>query len=260
GNAQVVDSLIHDGLWDIYHNFHMGLCAEKLAEKYQISRDQQDAYALTSQRRCHLAVQQGKFQQEIVPLTIPQHKGESIIFNQDEFPRPSTTLEALSRLKPAFKENGTVTAGNASGINDGAAAVLVTSEEETARSGLKPMAEIVGWASAGIEPAMMGLGPVLAIRKVLERTGLRLDEIDLIELNEAFAAQVLAVNREMGWDTEKINVNGGAIALGHPIGASGARILVTLLYEMQRRKVNYGLATLCVGGGQGMAMIIRRRE
>jgi len=258
GDGKLIDGVIQDGLLDIYNNCHMGLYAEKLAENYNITREKQDEYACLSQKKCYQAVREGKFQEEIVPVSIPQRKGELLTFNQDEFPKPGTTVEILSNLRPAFKENGTVTAGNSSGINDGSAVAVVMSRKKALGLKLKPLAEIVGWATAGLEPSLMGLGPVLASQKVLKKTGLDTGQIDLIELNEAFAVQVLVVNKEMGWNTERVNVNGGAIALGHPIGASGARILVTLLYEMQRRKVEFGLATLCVGGGQGIAMIVKR--
>ncbi len=260
GDGELVDSLVHDGLWDIYNNYHMGITAENLAEKYTISRKEQDIFAAYTQKECAQAIKEGKFKEEIVATNIPQRKGEPILFNTDEFPKPETTMEKLSSLKPAFKQNGTITAGNASGINDGAAALVVMAEEKAKSLELEPMAEIVSYASAGVEPAFMGWGAVPATRKALDRAHLKIDELDLIELNEAFAAQSIAVNREMGWDESKVNVNGGAIALGHPIGASGARILVTLLYEMRRRKAKCGLATLCVGGGEGMALIVKREK
>jgi len=258
GNAELVDSMIKDGLWDAFNNYHMGITAENLAEKYGISRAEQDAFAAWSQEKTERAIRGGKFQEEIVPVVIPQRKGEPLVFAQDEFPRFGTTLEKLAALKPAFKEGGTVTAGNASGINDGAAAVVVMSAEKAQSLGLTPLASVKSYASAGVDPRYMGLGPVPATRKALAKAGLRLEDLDLLEVNEAFAAQSLAVARELKWDPEKVNVNGGAIALGHPIGASGARILVTLLYELKRRQAQLGLATLCIGGGQGIALVVER--
>lgn len=257
GHSMVIDSMIKDGLWDVYNDCHMGMTGEILAERYSISRQKQDEFAFESQKKCNNAKKQGRFKEEITPVMIKE-KGTEIFFCEDEFPRPDTTIEKLSRLKPVFKENGTITAGNASGINDGAAAVLVVSEEIVESLGLIPMAQIICFSEAGVEPELMGLGPVPATKKALEKAKISLNEIDLIEINEAFAAQVLAVSCEMKWDMEKVNVNGGAIALGHPIGASGARILVTLLHEMKRRNSKYGLCTLCIGGGEGMAMVVGR--
>lgn len=258
GNAELIDSMIKDGLWDAFNNYHMGITAENLAEKYGISRAEQDAFAVWSQEKAERAIRGGKFKEEIVPAVIPQRKGDPLVFAQDEFPRFGTTLEKLAVLKPAFKEGGTVTAGNASGINDGAAVVVVMSAEKAQSLGLTPLAGVKSYASAGVDPRYMGLGPVPATRKALAKAGLRLEDLDLLEVNEAFAAQSLAVARELKWDPEKVNVNGGAIALGHPIGASGARILVTLLYELKRRQAQLGLATLCIGGGQGIAMVVER--
>ncbi|MCM8824800.1 MAG: acetyl-CoA C-acetyltransferase [Candidatus Omnitrophica bacterium] len=252
GDGKLIDSMIHDGLWDVFNNYHMGIAGENLAERYSISRQAQDEFAFDSQQKCKKAMLDGKFKDEIVPVIIRE-----IIFETDEFPRYDTSIEKLSKLKPVFKENGTITAGNASGINDGAAAVVVASEDAVSRMSLKPMAEIISFGEAGLEPALMGLGPVSATEKALQKTGLSLDEIDLIEINEAFAAQVLAVSKILKLDMKKVNVNGGAIALGHPIGASGARILVTLLHEMKKRSSKYGLATLCIGGGEGVAMIVK---
>jgi len=256
GDGQLVDLMILDGLWEIFNGYHMGITAENIAEKYSISREEQDEFAFKSQQKTEAAIKSGRFKDEIVPVEVPQRKGNPIIFDTDEHPRFGTTMEALSKLPPAFKKDGTVTAGNASGINDGAAIVIVMSEKKAASLGIEPMARIVSFASAGVDPAYMGLGPIPASKKALEKAGWTVDDLDLIELNEAFAAQSIAVNREMGWDTDKVNVNGGAIALGHPIGASGARILTTLLYEMQKRNVQKGLATLCIGGGQGCAMTV----
>ncbi|HOQ82336.1 MAG TPA: acetyl-CoA C-acetyltransferase [bacterium] len=255
GHGKLVDALIHDGLWDIYNDYHMGIAGENLAEKYSISRQAQDAFAFESQKKCQDAMKQGKFKDEITPVFIDD-RDKQISFEIDEFPRPDTTMEKLAKLKPSFKENGTITAGNASGINDGAAAVVVVSEDIIEKMSIRPMAEIICFAESGVDPALMGLGPVPATKKVLDKTGLSLKDIDIIEINEAFAAQVLAVSHEMQWDMNRVNVNGGAIALGHPIGASGARILVTLLHEMKRRNFRYGLCTLCVGGGEGVAMVV----
>ncbi len=255
GHGKLVDALIHDGLWDIYNDYHMGIAGENLAEKYSISRQAQDAFAFESQKKCQDAMKQGKFKDEITPVFIDD-RDKQIFFEIDEFPRPDTTMEKLAKLKPSFKENGTITAGNASGINDGAAAVVVVSEDIIEKMSIRPMAEIICFAESGVDPALMGLGPVPATKKVLDKTGLSLKDIDIIEINEAFAAQVLAVSHEMQWDMNRVNVNGGAIALGHPIGASGARILVTLLHEMKRRNFRYGLCTLCVGGGEGVAMVV----
>jgi acetyl-CoA C-acetyltransferase len=258
GDGKLVDGLIADGLWDVYGNYHMGITAETLAEKYGVSREDQDRFAAQSQARCAAAVAGGKFAEEIIPLPVPQPKGEPLVFDKDEYPKPDTTVERLTRLKPAFKAGGTVTAGNASGINDGAAVVVVMSAARAQAQGIAPLAEIVAWSAVGVEPAVMGIGPAKAVPAALQRAQLKLAEIELVELNEAFAAQSLAVIRELGLDMARVNVNGGAIALGHPIGASGARILVTLLHEMRRRAATLGLATLCVGGGEGVAMIVKR--
>ncbi|MER2520548.1 MAG: acetyl-CoA C-acetyltransferase, partial [Bdellovibrionales bacterium] len=257
GAGELVDTMIKDGLWEIFNNYHMGSTAENLAKKYSITREEQDAFSVSSQNKAEAAIKAGKFKDEIVPYVIKDRKGETI-FAQDEFPRLGATLEGMAKLKPAFQKDGTVTAGNASGINDGAAALIVMSAEEAAKRGLQPLARIASWATAGVDPSIMGIGPVPASRKALEKAGWALADVDLIEANEAFAAQSLAVSKDMGWDPAKVNVNGGAIALGHPIGASGARILVTLLYEMQKRSAKKGLATLCVGGGMGIAMCVER--
>jgi acetyl-CoA C-acetyltransferase len=258
GNDEVVDLMIHDGLWDIFNNYHMGVTAENVAEKYHVPREEQDEFSAISQNKAETAIKAGKFKEEIVPIAVPQPKGEHVLFDVDEFPRFGTTKDILSRLKPAFKKNGTVTAGNASGINDGAAAVLMMSEEKANDKGRETLATVVSYGFCAIPPEIMGMGPVCATRKALEHSNLTLDDIDLIEVNEAFAAQSIAVGKELGWDNEKVNVNGGAIALGHPIGASGTRILVTLIHELTKRKGTYGLAALCIGGGQGIAMIVRR--
>ncbi|CAI1780557.1 Acetyl-CoA acetyltransferase [Serratia ficaria] len=258
GHAQLVDSVIHDGLWDAFNDYHMGITAENLAEKYAISRAEQDRFALASQRKAQAAQQAGRFAQEITPVTVPKPKGEALRIERDEQPRGDSSLEGLARLRPAFRQEGTVTAGNASSLNDGAAAVLLMSAEKAAELQLPVLARIAGYAAAGVDPAFMGIGPVPAARRCLAQAGWSLDEVDLIEANEAFAAQALAVGKELGWDAERVNVNGGAIALGHPIGASGCRILVTLLHEMQRREVNKGLAMLCIGGGQGVALAVER--
>ena len=267
GHGRFVDSMIQDGLWDSFYDCHMGMTAENLAEQYGISRVEQDSFALQSQQRYKAAFEAGKFKPEIVPVSVPQKKGEPVLFDQDEHPRPNVTLERLAELKPAFKEDGTVTAGNASGINDGAAALVVMSEEAALKFGQNPIAYIRGFATVGVDPKIMGIGPAYAIRKLLSQTGTTLDEIDLIEVNEAFAAQTLAVGKELDWDKDRVNVNGGAIALGHPLGASGARIAVTLLHEMQRREVvrskaihrrQLGIAALCIGGGMGIAMLFER--
>jgi len=260
GNDDIIDSMITDGLWDIFNNYHMGVTAENVAQKYNVTREQQDEFSANSQNRAEAAIKTGRFKDEIIPVDIPQPKGNPVVFSNDEFPRFGTTKEILAKLKPAFKKDGTVTAGNASGINDGAAAVLLMSEERSTNSKIKPLATIEGYGSHGIAPEVMGMGPVQAIRIALEDADLSLDDIGLIELNEAFASQSIAVIRELGLQDrmDTINVNGGAVALGHPIGASGTRILVTLLYEMQKRKCEYGLCSLCVGGGQGIATIVRR--
>ena len=257
GDAQLLDLMVHDGLYEIFNDYHMGLTAENIAEKYKISREDQDAFAFQSQQRASAAIKSGRFKDEIVDVKIPQRKGEPKIFNVDEHPR-ETTLEKMASLKPAFKKDGTVTAGNASGINDGGAAVVVTSAANAKNLGIKPLAKIRSYASAGVDPKYMGLGPIPSSRKALAKAGLEVKDLDLIEANEAFASQSLAVVRDLGLDQERTNVNGGAIALGHPIGASGARILISLLYEMDKRDLKLGLATLCIGGGQGCAMIIER--
>ncbi len=256
GHKSALDGMIVDGLWDTFGDYHMGVTAENLAKRYDISREEQDAFALQSQRKAVAAQEAGRFVDEIVPVEIPRKKGESTLFERDEFPRVDCSVESLAKLKPAFRKDGTVTAGNASGINDGAAALLVASERYANEKGHKPLARILGYASAGVAPSVMGIGPVEAVRLSLKKAGLSLAEIDLIEANEAFAAQAIAVARELALDMGKVNVNGGAIALGHPIGASGARILVTLLHEMKRRGVRYGLATLCIGGGMGTALVV----
>jgi acetyl-CoA C-acetyltransferase len=259
GNWQLVDTMINDGLWDVFNKYHMGTTAENIAKKYGISREEQDEFAATSQQRTEAAQEAGYFKDQIIPVEVPQRKGDPVVFDTDEFPRKGVTAEGLSKLRPAFaKDAGTVTAGNASGINDGAAAVIVTSRSRAEELGLKPMAHIAAYANAGVDPAIMGTGPIPASTRCLEKAGWRVEDLDLIEANEAFAAQAIAVNRDMGWDPEKVNVNGGAIALGHPIGASGARVLVSLLYEMMRRDVQKGLATLCIGGGQGVAIAVER--
>ena len=258
GNDEVVDLMIYDGLWDIFGNYHMGITAENVAEKYNVTREEQDEFSAKSQNKAEAAIKAGKFKEEIVPIAVPQLKGEPVIFDTDEFPRFGTTKETLAKLKPAFKKEGTVTAGNASGINDGAAAVLLMSDEKAKDSGLTPLATIQSYGLCGVPPELMGLGPIDATRKALEHAGIAADELDVIELNEAFASQSIAVRRELDLNPDKVNVNGGAIALGHPIGASGTRILVTLLHELQRRKGTYGLATLCIGGGQGIAMVVKR--
>jgi acetyl-CoA C-acetyltransferase len=258
GNGELVDSMVYDGLWDIFNDYHMGITAENLAERYKISRDEQDRFAAASQNKAEAAVKAGRFKEEIIPFPVPQRKGEPIIFDVDEYPREGVTPEGLGKLKPAFRKDGTVTAGNASGINDGAACILVAGQKTVDEKKLEPMARIVSYGYAGTDPAVMGIGPVEAVRKALDRAGWSMADLDLIEANEAFAAQAIAVNRELGWDTDKINVNGGAIALGHPIGASGARILVTLLYEMRRRDVKKGIAALCIGGGMGIGLTVER--
>ncbi len=258
GHAQLVDTMIQDGLWDAFNDYHMGITAENLAEQYGIGRSEQDAFALRSQQRAQAAQEAGRFAAEITPVSVPQRGGASITFAKDEQPRADTSLDSLGKLRPAFKSDGTVTAGNSSTLNDGAAAVMMMSEEMATQLGLPILATIAGSASAGVDPAIMGIGPVFASCKALERAGWHLEQIDLIEANEAFAAQAIAVGRELHWDSAKVNVNGGAIALGHPIGASGCRILVSLIHEMQRRDASRGLATLCIGGGQGIAMLLQR--
>jgi len=258
GDWTMVDSMLTDGLWDAFNDYHMGCTAENIAEKYKISRKEQDEFAAKSQQKAEIAQKNGKFAAEIVPIEIPQRKGDPIVFKEDEFPRHNTTADTLSKLRPAFNKTGTVTAGNASGINDGAAAVIVMSAKKAKELGLTPMARIVSYANAGVDPKIMGTGPIPASRKCLEKAGWTVDDLDLVESNEAFAAQAISVNRELNWDLAKINVNGGAIALGHPIGASGAKILVSLLYGMVDHDAHKGLATLCIGGGQGIAIAIER--
>ena len=258
GHGKLVDSMIQDGLWDAFNDYHMGITAENLVAKYDISREAQDAFAAASQQKAEAAQAAGHFAAEIAPVSIPQRKGEPVVFASDEQIRPGTTAESLGKLRPAFKKDGTVTAGNASTLNDGAAAVLLMSASKAAELGLPVLAKIASYANAGVDPAIMGIGPVCASNRALEKAGWKVDELDLIEANEAFAAQAISVNTEMGWDTSKVNVNGGAIAIGHPIGASGCRILVTLLHEMQRRDAKKGLATLCIGGGQGVALTLAR--
>ena len=253
---KLVDLMIHDGLWDIFNGYHMGITAENVADSFGITREEQDDFALRSQIKTARAIEEGRFKDEIVPIEIPLRKGEVKTFDTDEHPRPDTTKETLAKLRPAFKKDGTVTAGNASGINDGAAALVIMSKQKADELGLKPMAAIKSYATAGVDPAIMGTAPVPASKKALAKAKLAVSDLDLIEANEAFASQAIFVNREMGWDLDKVNVNGGAIALGHPIGASGARILVTLLYEMKKRGSKMGLATLCIGGGQGAAIIV----
>jgi acetyl-CoA C-acetyltransferase len=257
-DGALIDGMIHDGLLDIFNHYHMGITAENVAEKFGVSRQDQDALALRSQQNAGRAIREGRFKDEIIPVPIPQKKGNPLVFDTDEHPRPNTTAEILAGLRPAFKKDGTVTAGNASGINDGAAALVVMSAEKAKALGLEPVARIKSYATAGVSPDIMGTGPVPASQKALQKAGLAVRDLDLVEANEAFAAQAVYVNRIMGWDPEKVNVNGGAIALGHPIGASGARILVTLLYEMKKRKARYGIATLCIGGGMGGALIAER--
>jgi acetyl-CoA C-acetyltransferase len=258
GDWKLIDTMITDGLWDVYNQYHMGITAENVARKYGITREQQDALALASQQKAAAAQDAGRFKDEIVPVSIPQKKGDPLVFDTDEFVNRKTNAEALAGLRPAFDKSGTVTAGNASGINDGAAGVVVMNAATADRLGLKPLARIVSYASAALDPAYMGMGPVPAARKALERAGWKPADLDLLEINEAFAAQACAVHNEMGWDTSKVNVNGGAIALGHPIGASGCRILVTLLHEMQRRDAKKGIASLCIGGGMGVALTVER--
>ncbi|MGE6992631.1 acetyl-CoA C-acetyltransferase [Stutzerimonas zhaodongensis] len=258
GHGKLIDSMIQDGLWDAFNDYHMGITAENLVEKYGVTREAQDAFAASSQQKAIAAIEAGRLRDEITPIEIPQRKGEPLVFDTDEQPRAGTTAESLAKLKPAFKKDGSVTAGNASSLNDGAAAVLLMSAEKAKTLGLTVLARIASYANAGVDPAIMGIGPVSATRRCLEKAGWTLDELDLIEANEAFAAQALSVGQELGWDQQKVNVNGGAIAIGHPIGASGCRILVTLLHEMIRRDVHKGLATLCIGGGQGVALAIER--
>lgn len=258
GDAKLIDTMIVDGLWDVYNNYHMGTTAENVAKEFGITREQQDAFAALSQNKAEAAQKAGRFNDEIVPVAIPQRKGEPLQFNTDEFVRHGVTAEALAGLKPAFSKEGTVTAANASGINDGAAAVVVMSAKKAEALGLTPLARIKAYANAGVDPKVMGMGPVPASKRCLERAGWSVNDLDLMEINEAFAAQALAVHKQMGWDQSKINVNGGAIAIGHPIGASGCRILVTLLHEMQQRDAKKGLASLCIGGGMGVALAVER--
>jgi acetyl-CoA C-acetyltransferase len=257
GDLKFIDSMIKDGLWDAFNGYHMGTTAENVAEKWQISREQQDEFAVASQNKAEAAQKAGKFRDEIVPFTVKTRKGD-VVVDADEYIRHGATLDQMQKLKPAFSKEGTVTAGNASGINDGAAAVLLMTEAEAARRGLTPLARVASYATAGLDPAIMGVGPIFASRKALEKAGWKAADLDLVEANEAFAAQACAVNKDMGWDTAKVNVNGGAIAIGHPIGASGARILNTLLFEMNRSGARKGLATLCIGGGMGVAMCLER--
>ncbi|HHP7752419.1 TPA: acetyl-CoA C-acetyltransferase [Streptococcus pyogenes] len=259
GDSKVVDTMLKDGLSDAFAGYHMGITAENIVQQYGLTREEQDAFAADSQRKAQLAIEKGRFKEEIAPVTIPQRKGEPLLIDQDEYPKFGTTVDKLAKLRPAFiKDEGTVTAGNASGINDGAAAILLMSKEKAEELGLPILAKITSYASAGVDPSIMGCGPRPATKKALAKAQLTIDDIDLIEANEAFAAQALAVSRDLGFDNEKVNVNGGAIALGHPIGASGARILVTLLAEMAKRDVRHGLATLCIGGGQGQSIIVTR--
>ncbi len=257
GDYKMVDSMIKDGLWDAFNGYHMGTTAENVAKQWQITREAQDAFAVASQNKAEAAQKDGKFKDEIAPVTISTRKGD-IVVEDDEYIKHGVTLDSVQKLRPAFDKEGTVTAANASGINDGAAAVVLMSQEEAAKRGAEPLARIVSWASVGLDPAIMGVGPIAASRKAMEKAGWSHEDLDLVEANEAFAAQACAVNKDLGWNTEKVNVNGGAIAIGHPIGASGARVLTTLLYEMKRRDAKKGLATLCIGGGMGVAMCVER--
>jgi len=257
GNFEMIDTMIKDGLWDAFNGYHMGTTAENVARKWQITRQEQDAFAVASQNKAEAAQKSGRFKDEITPVTVKTRKGD-IVVDADEYPKHGTTLEAISKLRPAFDKEGTVTAGNASGINDGAAAVVVMKASEAAKLGKTPIARIVSWAQAGVDPKIMGTGPIPSSRAALKKAGWNVGDLDLVEANEAFAAQACAVNKDLGWDTNKVNVNGGAIAIGHPIGASGTRVLVTLLYEMQKRNAKKGLATLCIGGGMGIAMCVER--
>jgi acetyl-CoA C-acetyltransferase len=257
GDYKMIDTMIKDGLWDAFNGYHMGNTAENVAQQWQITRDDQDAFAVASQNKAEAAQKSGKFADEIAPVTVPNRKGD-VIVDQDEYIRHGATIEAMQKLRPAFSKEGSVTAANASGLNDGAAVVLLMSAEEAERRGLSPLAKIASSSTAGVDPKIMGTGPIPASRKALDKAGWRAEELDLVEANEAFAAQACAVNKDMGWDTNKVNVNGGAIAIGHPIGASGCRVLVTLLHEMKRRDVKKGLATLCIGGGMGVAMCVER--
>ncbi len=257
GDMKMIDTMIKDGLTDAFYGYHMGITAENIARQWQLSRDEQDQFAVSSQNKAEAAQKAGRFQDEIVPFTIQTRKGD-IIVDADEYIRHGATMEAMAKLRPAFDKEGTVTAGNASGLNDGAAAAVLMTEAEASRRGIQPLARIVSWATAGVDPQIMGTGPIPASRKALERAGWSVNDLDLVEANEAFAAQACAVNKDLGWDTSKVNVNGGAIAIGHPVGASGARVLVTLLHEMQKRDSKKGLATLCIGGGMGIAMCVER--
>ncbi len=257
GDTGMIDTMIKDGLWDAFNGYHMGVTAENVANQWQITREDQDTFAVASQNKAEAAQKAGKFKDEIVPVTIKSRKGETVV-EDDEYIRHGATMESLAGLRPAFDKEGTVTAGNASGINDGAAALVLMSAEEAEKRGIEPLARIASWAQAGVEPSVMGSGPIPASRKALEKAGWTVDDLDLVEANEAFAAQACAVGKDMGWDADKVNVNGGAIAIGHPIGASGARVLTTLLFEMQRRDAKKGLATLCIGGGMGIAMCVER--
>ena len=257
-NTQMVDMMVNDGLWDAFNGYHMGITAENVAEQWGITREQLDEFAVISQNRAEAAIKAGKFKDEIVPVEVPQRKGDPIIFDTDEFPKFGTTMEKVAKLKPAFKKDGIVTAANASGINDAGAAVVVMSKDKADELGIKPLCTIKSYASAGVDPSIMGVGPVPATKKALAKAGLKIEDMDLVEANEAFAAQSLAVRKELNLDPEKTNVNGGALALGHPIGASGCRILITLIYEMMKRDSKYGLATLCIGGGMGTALIVER--
>jgi len=258
GEWKLIDSMINEGLWDIFNDYHMGCTAENLVDRYNLTREEQDTFSAESQQKAEAAQKANRFAEEIIPIEIPRSRQPALVFDTDEFPRHGTTAESLAKLKPAFRPDGTVTAGNASGINDGAAAVLVTTARVARELGLQPLASIAAYSNAGVDPAYMGIGPVPATRRCLDKAGWRVDDLDLIEANEAFAAVSLAVGRELGFDNDKVNVNGGAIALGHPIGASGTRILVTLLHEMRKRDVHKGLATLCIGGGQGVALAVER--
>lgn len=258
GNWTMIDTMVHDGLWDAFNDYHMGITAENIVDKYDISRDEQDAFAAASQQKAVAAQQAGHFSGQIVPVSIPQRKGDPVVVDQDECPRDGVSADGLAKLRPAFRKDGTVTAGNASSLNDGAAAVMVCSAEKAQALGLTPLVTIRAHASAGVDPTIMGTGPIPASRRCLERAGWSVDDLDLVEANEAFAAQAISVNRDLGWDTDKVNVNGGAIALGHPIGASGCRVLVTLIHEMVRRDAHKGLATLCIGGGMGVALAVER--
>lgn len=257
GDVKFVDTMIKDGLWDAFHGYHMGTTAENVATKYQISREEQDRFAVASQNKAEAAQKAGRFKDEIAPVTISTRKGD-IVVDSDEYPRHGATMEAMAKLRPAFSKDGTVTAGNASGLNDGAAALVIMTAKEAARRGLTPLARIASWATAGVDPQIMGTGPIPSTRKALEKAGWKVGDLDLVEANEAFAAQALAVNKDLGWNPDIVNVNGGAIAIGHPIGASGARVLVTLLHEMAKRDAKKGLATLCIGGGMGVAMAVER--